>query len=92
MDSTSLNALAKEMRSLVFASRASNLATWRLLVPAIPCRFAPDALKATRPVVEPLERRVAQGLDAGPDRAGLVAGAQAPDRPDSRNNQVEPTG
>ena len=52
-------------------------------------RFTPEARKANQAVVDLLRQIAgAEGRDAGADRAGLAARAEAVDRPDPRHHQA----
>ena len=54
-------------------------------------RFTPEARRANRPMVTLLEEiGRPEGRNAGADRAGLVAGAEAVDRPDPRHDETQP--
>jgi aryl-alcohol dehydrogenase-like predicted oxidoreductase len=56
-------------------------------------RFTPEALKANQTVVDLLGRIAKQkGCDAGTDRAGLVAGAEAVDRSNSGDYEIVSAG
>ena len=66
-------------------TRRSTSTDFRNIVP----RFSPEARKANQALVELLGRIArAEERDAGADRAGLAAGAEAVDRPDPGHHQA----
>src|SRR5215216_3127800 len=55
-------------------------------------RFTPEAMQHNQVMVDLLQHRPAQGRHPRPDRARLVTGPEAVDRPDPRHAQTTPAG